>query len=64
MTVHDSFRLALVSTLRKIYGPSFAPAAQPHEKLSEVLSAMDEPSLSRLVHDHERSRLERKISQA
>ena len=26
----------LVSTLRKIYGPSFVPGAQPGEKLSEV----------------------------
>ena len=54
----------LVSTLRKIYGPSFARGAQPHEKLSDVLVEMDEPSLSRLVHDHEHGHLERKISAA
>ena len=54
----------LVSTLRKIYGPSFAPAAQPHEKLSDVLVELDEPSLTKLVHDHEHGHLERKISAA
>jgi hypothetical protein len=54
----------LVSTLRKVYGPSFAPAAQSHEKLSDVLAEMDEPSLSQLVHDHEHGHLERKISEA
>lgn len=54
----------LVSTLRKIYGPSFAPAAQPHEKLSDVLAEMDEHSLTQLVHDHEHGHLERKISEA
>ena len=54
----------LVSTLRKIYGPSFAPSAQPNETLSEVLADMDEPSLSKLVHDHEQGHLERKISEA
>lgn len=54
----------LVSTLRKIYGASFAPGAQPGEKLSEVLAEMDEPSLSKLVHDHERGDLAGKISAA
>lgn len=54
----------LVSTLRKVYGPAFAPAAQPHEKLSDVLAELDEPSLSQLVHDHEHGHLARKISEA
>jgi len=54
----------LVSTLRKVYGSSFAPAAQPDEKLSDVLAAMDEHSLSQLVHDHEHGHLERKINEA
>lgn len=54
----------LVSTLRKVYGPSFAPAARPQEKLSDVLVAMDERSLSQLVHDHEHGHLDRKISEA
>ena len=54
----------LVSTLRKIYGASFAPAARPGETLSEVLVEMDEPSLSKLVHDHERGDLAGKIAAA
>ena len=54
----------LVSTLRRIYGPSFAPTALPHEKLSEVLAELDEPSLTKLVHDHEHGHLERKIGEA
>ena len=54
----------LVSTLRKIYGASFASGAQPGEKLSEVLAEMDEPSLSKLVHDHERDDLADKIAVA
>lgn len=54
----------LVSTLREIYGPSFAPGAQPGEKLSEVLADLDEPSLSKLVHDHERGDLAGKVAAA
>lgn len=54
----------LVSTLRKIYGPSFARDAQPHETLAQVLAEMDEHSLSQLVRDHEHGNLERKISEA
>lgn len=53
-----------VSTLRMIYGASFAPEAEPHEKLSDVLVEMDEPSLSRLAHHHEHGHLERKIGDA
>lgn len=54
----------LVSTLRQSYGPSFAPGFQPHQKLSDVLATMDEPSLGRLVHDHETDQLAGKISRA
>jgi hypothetical protein len=54
----------LVSTLRKIYGPSFASGAQPEESLSEVLAELDEPSLSKLVHDHQRGELESKFAAA
>ena len=54
----------LVSTLRKIYGASFVPGAQPGEKLSEVLATVDEPSLTKLVHDHERGDHESKIATA
>lgn len=52
----------LVSTLRKIYGASFAPSAKPDEKLSELLADLDESSLSKLVHDHKSGDLEAKIS--
>lgn len=54
----------LVSTLRKVYGASFAEGAQPHEKLSDVLAEMDERSLTQLVHDHEHGHLDRKIDEA
>jgi hypothetical protein len=54
----------LVSTLRKIYGPSFASGAQPNETLSELLVEMDEQSLTKLVHDHDRGNLEAKIAAA
>lgn len=54
----------LVRTLRKIYGPSFAEGADPDEQLSEVLSEMDEPSLSKLVQDHLQGQLDRKVADA
>ena len=54
----------LVSTLRKIYGASFAPGVRPGAKLSEVLATIDEPSLTKLVHDHERGDFESKIATA
>ena len=53
----------LVRTLRKIYGQSFASGAADTEKLRDVLAEMDEPSLSKLVHDHEHGHLEGKITQ-
>lgn len=54
----------LVRTLRKLYGPSFAECADPDEQLSDVLAEMDEPSLSKLVHDHEQGRLDQKVADA
>jgi hypothetical protein len=54
----------LVSTLRKIYGPDFAPTFQPHEKLADVLKTLDEPSLTKLVRDHEAGHLHTKIEKA
>lgn len=47
----------LVGTLRKTYGPSFAPGHSDHEKLADVLRKMDEPSLTKLRHDHDAGRL-------
>jgi hypothetical protein len=53
-----------VITLRKIYGQSFAPEFADSEKLAEVLHKMDEPSLSKLIRDHESGDLEGKIKKA
>ena len=47
----------LVGTLRKTYGPTFASGFSDHDKLSDVLAKLDEPSLSKLVRDHEAGRL-------
>ena len=41
----------LISTLRQTYGANFAPGFPGHMKLSDVLHALDEPSLSQLVRD-------------
>ena len=41
----------LISTLRHTYGQSFAPGIDGNKKLEDVLHDLDEPSLSRLVHD-------------
>lgn len=51
----------LVATLRKIYGPGFAEGHPATETLSDILEALDEPSLTKLVHDHERGHLTDKI---
>jgi hypothetical protein len=53
----------LVRTLRKIYGQQFAEGCSPEEKLTDVLQKLDEPSLSRLVHDHEHHKLYQLIDQ-
>jgi hypothetical protein len=54
----------LVSTLRKIYGPTFAAGFQPHQNLSDILATLDDASLSQVVRDHEGNRLHLKIVQA
>jgi len=46
----------LVSTLRRIYGPSFAGGESA--KLSDVLAKLHETSLSQPVEDHESGGLE------
>ena len=58
----------LVSTLRKIYGQSFAAGADPHETLAEVLEETHEHSLSQLhrdqLHrDHDGGQLQTKTAQ-
>ena len=52
----------LVRTLRAIYGPSFASGFAGDVKLSAVLQALDEPSLTKLVHDHQKGHLDSEIS--
>ena len=47
----------LVGTLRKTYGERFAPGCAERAKLSDVLKKMDDPSLSKLIRDHEAGRL-------
>jgi hypothetical protein len=51
----------VVRTLRKIYGPGFAPGCRDDEKLSDVLHKFDETSLSQLHRDHDGRHLEGKI---
>jgi hypothetical protein len=43
----------LVGTLRRHYGPAFAPGFGDAQRLSDVLATLDEKSLSHLVRDHE-----------
>ncbi len=43
----------LIGTLRTSYGSRFAKGCTDNEKLSEVLSKLDESSLLKLVRDHE-----------
>jgi hypothetical protein len=54
----------LVSTLRGIYGPSFAAGYPATEKLSDVLEHLNETSLSQLHRDHDTGHLDKKIAQA
>jgi hypothetical protein len=48
----------LILTLRKNYGEGFAPGCADNAKLSDVLSKMDDMSLSRLISDHDAGYLE------
>ena len=54
----------LVSTLRRIYGPSFAAGESEAAKLSDVLAKLHETSLSQLIKDHEGGELEEKVRKA
>jgi hypothetical protein len=49
---------ALIRTLRKTCGSDFAFGCADSDKLSDVLPKLDEPSLSKLVRDHEAGKLE------
>ena len=55
---------ALILTLRKVYGRSFAAGYPETEKLSEVLLQLNETSLSQLRRDYETGHLEHKIAKA
>jgi hypothetical protein len=48
----------LIRTLRKSYGDHFAEGCRDDEKLGDVLHKMDEPSLSKLLGDRERGKLD------
>ena len=52
----------LVRTLRKNYGPDFAPGFSGSDKLSFVLRKSNEPTLSQLRRDHEMGSLKEKIA--
>jgi hypothetical protein len=54
----------LIGTLRKTYGADFAKNCAESDMLSDVLHKMDEPSLSKLVHDHQAGKLEQICKQA
>jgi hypothetical protein len=51
-----------IKTLRKIYGTSFASPFTDNHKLSDTLATLDEPSLTKLVKDHEAGTLGGKIA--
>ena len=53
-----------VSTLRKIYGTTFAAGHPDTAKLSEILDKLGETSLSQIVRDHETNHLDKKIAKA
>ena len=57
-------RNTLMRTLRMVYGQHFAEGCGPEERLSDVLHKLDEPSLSKLVHDHEHGKLQEKVASA
>lgn len=53
----------LVGTLRRTHGSDFAAGFNETDKLSDVLHALDEPSLSKLVRDHQAGTLDDKLKQ-
>jgi hypothetical protein len=52
----------LVGTLRKIYGQGFAAGYPPTEKLSGVMTYLNETSLSQLRRDYDTGHLGHKIA--
>ncbi len=47
----------LIRTLRKTYGEGYAGACGNKKKLGDVLHKLDEPSLTRLIHDEKAGNL-------
>lgn len=47
----------LIRTLRRTYGQNFAGACGNKKKLGDVLHKLDDPSLTRLIRDHEAGNL-------
>ena len=54
----------LVSTLRKIYGATFAAGQPGNAQLTDVLVHLNDTSLGQLVHDHKNGKLDHKIKKA
>lgn len=54
----------LIGILRKSYGQDFAKGCADDEKLSGVLLTLDEPSLTRLIHDHNTGNLNNRSASA
>jgi hypothetical protein len=54
----------LIRTLRKTYGSDFAQGCADSDKLSDILHKLDEPSLSKLIRDHEAGKLEQICNKA
>jgi hypothetical protein len=54
----------LVSSLRKIYGATFAAGQPGDAHLTDVLADLNETSLSQLVHDYRNGKLDHKIKKA
>jgi hypothetical protein len=54
----------LIRTLRKAYGVHFAEGFGDDEKLRDVLRRLDQSSLSTLVHDNQRGKLDEICRQA
>ena len=48
----------LIRTLRNTYGQGFAGGCSDDAKLSDVISKLDDTSLSHLIRDHEAGYLE------
>ena len=60
--IRDKHGTALISILRAIYGPGFAPGVPGSARLIECFDQLDPQSLRWLYRDHARGALGPKIS--